>query len=55
MSQRKIARRLGVNSSTISRELRRNTTATGYEPDTAHRLGAPSVRMSVAPSDTLFL
>jgi IS30 family transposase len=39
MSQRKIARRLGVNSSTISRELRRNTTATGYEPDTAHRLG----------------
>lgn len=39
MSQRKIARRLGVNSSTISRELRRNTTATGYEPDTAHRFG----------------
>lgn len=39
MSQRQIALRLGVNNSTISRELRRNTTATGYEPDTAHRLG----------------
>lgn len=38
MSQRQIARELGVHSSTISRELRRNATASGYDPEQAQSL-----------------
>ncbi|MGP9656180.1 IS30 family transposase [Halomonas sp. AOP35-4E-18] len=34
-SQRQIARELGLHSSTISRELRRNATAGGYDPEQA--------------------
>ncbi|MGP9645308.1 IS30 family transposase [Halomonas sp. AOP22-C1-8] len=38
MSQRQIAKDLGIHNSTISRELRRNATADGYEPELAqHR------------------
>ncbi|MBZ5877443.1 IS30 family transposase [Chromohalobacter israelensis] len=34
-SQRQIGRELGLHSSTISRELRRNATASGYDPEQA--------------------
>ncbi|MGP9768791.1 IS30 family transposase, partial [Halomonas sp. AOP13-D3-9] len=38
MNQRQVARALGIHNSTISRELRRNATADGYEPEQAqHR------------------
>ncbi|GEN29685.1 hypothetical protein HVA01_33310 [Halovibrio variabilis] len=38
MSQRQVARDLGIHNSTISRELRRNANADGYEPELAkHR------------------
>ncbi|NWO11564.1 helix-turn-helix domain-containing protein, partial [Chromohalobacter salexigens] len=35
MSQRQIGRELGLHSSTISRELRRNATSDGYDPEQA--------------------
>nr|WP_311945391.1 helix-turn-helix domain-containing protein [Halomonas piscis] len=35
MGQRQIARELGIHNSTISRELRRNNTAGGYDPEQA--------------------
>ncbi|WP_412031002.1 helix-turn-helix domain-containing protein [Halomonas sp. M4R1S46] len=35
ISQRQIGRELGIHSSTISRELRRNATASGYDPEQA--------------------
>ncbi|MDW7749010.1 helix-turn-helix domain-containing protein, partial [Halomonas sp.] len=38
MSQRKIGRELGLHSSTISRELRRNATSRGYDPQQAQVL-----------------
>ncbi|WP_136810846.1 IS30 family transposase [Desulfosediminicola flagellatus] len=38
MSLRAIALEVGVHSSTISRELRRNATVDGYNPKTAHQL-----------------
>ncbi|MCG6656337.1 helix-turn-helix domain-containing protein [Halomonas campisalis] len=33
VSQRQIGRELGIHSSTISRELRRNATSGGYDPE----------------------
>jgi len=38
MSQRQIGRELNLHSSTISREIRRNATAGGYDPEQAHTL-----------------
>ncbi|NYS60510.1 helix-turn-helix domain-containing protein [Halomonas salicampi] len=38
MSQRQVARDLGIHNSTISRELRRNAADDGYEPELAQRL-----------------
>ncbi|MEH6643589.1 IS30 family transposase [Vreelandella glaciei] len=38
MSQRQIGRELGLHSSTISRELRRNATSGGYDPEEAQSL-----------------
>ncbi|MBZ9559705.1 IS30 family transposase [Halomonas coralii] len=38
MSQRQIGRELGLHSSTISRELRRNATSDGYDPEQAQAL-----------------
>ncbi|MFG6159528.1 IS30 family transposase [Halomonas sp. 1390] len=38
MSQRQIGRKLGLHSSTISRELRRNATSGGYDPEQAQIL-----------------
>jgi len=38
ISQREIGRKLGIHSSTISRELRRNATSRGYEPEQAQAL-----------------
>ncbi|MCO7248142.1 helix-turn-helix domain-containing protein [Halomonas janggokensis] len=35
MSRRQIARELGIHNSTISRELRRNATTSGYDPEQA--------------------
>ncbi|GAA3898855.1 IS30-like element IS1655 family transposase [Halomonas cibimaris] len=35
MSRRQIARELGIHNSTVSRELRRNATDSGYEPEQA--------------------
>nr|WP_311945736.1 helix-turn-helix domain-containing protein [Halomonas piscis] len=35
MSQRQIARELGIHNSMISRELRRNNTAGSYDPEQA--------------------
>ncbi|MGP5144705.1 transposase, partial [Vreelandella alkaliphila] len=37
LSQRQIAQQLGIHSSTVSRELRRNSGAKGYEPAQAQR------------------
>ncbi|TCJ25641.1 helix-turn-helix domain-containing protein [Cobetia sp. Ld8] len=38
MSQRQIGRELNLHSSTISREIRRNATADGYDPEQAQTL-----------------
>ncbi|QWN38075.1 helix-turn-helix domain-containing protein [Cobetia sp. 4B] len=38
MSQRQIGRGLNLHSSTISREIRRNATADGYDPEQAQAL-----------------
>nr|WP_280522555.1 helix-turn-helix domain-containing protein [Halomonas xianhensis] len=38
ISQRQIGRELGLHSSTISRELRRNDISGGYDPDQAQTL-----------------
>ena len=37
LSQRQIVQKLGIHSSTVSRELRRNPGAKGYEPAQAQR------------------
>ncbi|SFT57633.1 helix-turn-helix domain-containing protein, partial [Halomonas saccharevitans] len=38
ISQRQIGRELGLHGSTISRELRRNATSGGYDPEQAQTL-----------------
>ncbi|WP_202884379.1 helix-turn-helix domain-containing protein [Halomonas sp. YLGW01] len=38
VSRRQIAKELGIHNSTISRELRRNVTASGYDPEQAQSL-----------------
>ena len=35
ISQRQIGRELGIHNSTVSRELRRNATDSGYDPEQA--------------------
>jgi IS30 family transposase len=46
-SQTKIASVIGVNKSTISRELRRNRGKRGYRPKQAHRLAQERRRQAV--------
>ncbi|WP_355661575.1 IS30 family transposase [Halomonas salifodinae] len=53
MSQRQIAGELGVHSSTISRELRRNATASGYDPEQAQALSDHRRRMAWKPTKRL--
>ncbi len=47
MALREIAKEIGVHYSTVSRELRRNSTQTGYDPVAAHKLSDVRKRTSL--------
>ena len=50
-SMRRIAKHIGVDVSTVSREVKRNTSKRGYRPAAAHRLAMGRKRLTRKPEN----